>query len=139
MPAFASIYGGYTLGIGSIFNVQDFNESDIASARLAANLAFGAQIGWFSLGGTTSGPFLDPSCGPMGTFDYWMGNTSAPMVSYLQELVGYRSVLLPYFNAGRLMQPFTVSPTPFSFSADYLAYNHGYVYEVEDFQTLPKF
>ncbi len=51
VPAFPAVYGGYYIGFGSIFNVADLEQTDVAAARLAANLVFGVQLGWFFVGG----------------------------------------------------------------------------------------
>lgn len=67
--AFPAIYGGYYIGAGSIFNTDDFVNPDVLAARLAANFVYGVQLGWFSLGGVTSGPDYDYGCGPMGTYE----------------------------------------------------------------------
>ncbi len=126
VPAFPAVYGGYYIGFGSIFNVADLEQTDVAAARLAANLVFGVQLGWFSLGGVRYGPDYDTSCGPMGTYDYWMRPTAAPMIAYLKLLVAYRTAVQDYLVRGRLMQPVTVSPTPSTFYALHVSNNMGY-------------
>ena len=59
------------VAFGSIFGVADLSPNpDVFAARLAAQFVYGAQLGWFSLGGIDHGPKLDTKCGPMGIGRY---------------------------------------------------------------------
>jgi hypothetical protein len=52
VPAFQSVYGGYYLSMGAEFFPTDFVPNpDVFAAKLANQFLFGAQMGWFSLGG----------------------------------------------------------------------------------------
>jgi hypothetical protein len=125
-PAFPAIYGGYFIGFGSIFGAADLQQPDVGAARLAANFIAGAQLGWFSLGGVTYGPDLDPHCGPMGTFDLWMNESSSAEVAYLQLLSNSRTAAKEYFLNGRMLRPLEISPAPQQFvSTANVSYNAG--------------
>jgi hypothetical protein len=66
VPVFPSIYGGYAVSMGAEFFVSDFDpQPDVFTAKCAQMYVSGAQIGWFSLGGTQDKP-------PMGLFDTLM-------------------------------------------------------------------
>jgi hypothetical protein len=118
VPAFPAIYGGYFVGAGSIFGANDFLQSDVLAAKMAVSLVHGIQIGWFSLGGVTSGPDFDRSCGPMGTFDNWMNPANAGMVAYLRTLVSMRSFIVDYFLDGRAFPAPALNPPPRTFVAN---------------------
>jgi hypothetical protein len=52
VPVFPAVYGGYYLSMGSIFYQEDLTRNpDSFSAKIAQQFSFGAQLGWFSLGG----------------------------------------------------------------------------------------
>jgi hypothetical protein len=65
---------------------------------------FGAQLGWFSLGGTTDNP-------PMALYDLLMSSEFDPEVHFLQQLVEYRGLALDYLLNGRMLRqlPLNVS------------------------------
>ncbi len=88
------------------------------ATRMATSFVYGIQIGWFSLGGVTSGPHLDRSCGPMGTYDQWMDPHYAPEVAFLQLLEHSRGTVSAYVTDGRLVLPPTLTPTPPIFKAN---------------------
>ena len=125
--AFPTVYGGYYVGAGSIYNRDDFLNTDVLCARMALSLVYGIQIGWFSLGGVTHGPDYDYGCGPMGTYEQWIDPKYANEVAYLQNLARMRGVLSSYVTHGRLARPPTLSPEPPFFSADASSqiYNKG--------------
>ena len=53
-PVFASVYGGYYIGFGQIYLRADFDNGALVFAdKLSAAFVLGAQLGWFSLGGTS--------------------------------------------------------------------------------------
>jgi hypothetical protein len=74
VPAFSAIYGGYYIGLGAgasgiiiqgegwlmvraglVFTDDDFaDEAAAFRAKLAGMFVFGAQLGWFSLGGASA-------------------------------------------------------------------------------------
>jgi hypothetical protein len=52
VPVFPAIYGGYYIAMGAEFFQQDLVPNpDVFSAKIAHMFLFGAQMGWFSLGG----------------------------------------------------------------------------------------
>lgn len=117
-PAFPAIYGGYFVGFGSIFTHNDLAlNPDVYAVRLAANFIYGAQMGWFSLGGVTHGPNLDTRCGPMYTLDSFLSPKHDPEVEFLQLLAASRGVMQRYFVHGRLVRPVQITPTPGTFMA----------------------
>ena len=44
VPAFPAIYGGYYVGFGSVYNAADFDQPDVATARMAMTFVTGAQV-----------------------------------------------------------------------------------------------
>lgn len=117
-PAFPAIYGGYYSAFGSIFTHNDLAlNPDVYASRLATSFVYGAQMGWFSLGGVDHGPDLDTRCGPMHTLDAFMEEKHTPEVDYLRLLADSRSHMQRYFVHGRLMSPVIITPTPDTFMA----------------------
>jgi hypothetical protein len=117
-PAFPAIYGGYFVSFGSIFTTNDLVlNPDVYASRVAASFVFGAQMGWFSLGGVTHGPDLDTRCGPMYTLDSFLSPRHDAEVEFLQLLAASRAVMQRYFVHGRLVQPVRITPTPQTFMA----------------------
>lgn len=50
---------GYYIGFGDIFNQADLADKGPLAARLVAQFVAGDQLGWFSMGGVSSGPDYD--------------------------------------------------------------------------------
>ena len=116
-PAFPAVYGGFYNAFGGMFSRADFApNADVLAARLAAQFVYGAQLGWMSLGGVTSGTDLDTGCGPMGTSDLWLSEAHDDEVAYLQLLAACRAASAPYFVHGRLAKTPAVSSATFSWS-----------------------
>jgi hypothetical protein len=70
VPAFAAVYGGFTVSFGQEWSRADFDESNNADSfvtKLAVSFAAGAQMGWMSLVAINK-PGYD-SCGQMGIGD----------------------------------------------------------------------
>lgn len=117
-PAFPAIYGGYYSAFGSIYTHNDLAlNPDVYASRLATSFVFGAQMGWFSLGGVDHGPDLDTRCGPMHTLDAFLQQKHTPEVDFLRLLAESRGVMQRYFVHGRLVAPVAISPTPGTFVA----------------------
>ena len=108
MPVFPAVYGGYMLGFGAIFTVEDLvvNTDSAYATRLAAQFVHGAQLGWMSLGGTSDSP-------PMGLYDYLMQAEHEAEVEWLASLGKKRGLLSDYFLHGREMRlpPFVLNVT----------------------------
>ncbi|EDQ92033.1 uncharacterized protein MONBRDRAFT_22789 [Monosiga brevicollis MX1] len=117
VPAFPAIYGGYFVGFGDIFNAEDLADQDPLMARVVAQFVYGAQLGWFSLGGVTSGPDVDTSCGKMGEYDLWMSESSDAIVAAVEYYGNLRVCLLEYLAHGRILAPPSLSPAPAEFMA----------------------
>jgi hypothetical protein len=49
VPAFASVYGGYYNAFGAEFYASEFKDLTYSKAKLAKQLIYGSQLGWFSL------------------------------------------------------------------------------------------
>lgn len=111
--------GGLYVGFGAIFNAGDLvaDAGNPMAARLALQFAFGAQLGWFSVGGVTSGPDFDHGCGAMGTYAAFMDPTADGMVAYISMLAAFRSTLAEYLVHGRPVLPVELTPTPAVFSS----------------------
>jgi hypothetical protein len=88
IPAFASIYGGYYLAMGAMFYQQDLTENpDVFAAKIAQQFSFGAQLGWFSLGGR------DNQSPYMGMYETLMDTKYDPEINYLQLLMSAKRLL----------------------------------------------
>jgi hypothetical protein len=107
-------------------------------AKLAKQFVYGAQLGWFSMGGVTHGPDLDTSCGPMGTFDDWMSPSADRIVGYLGQLVGLRAASMEYLQHGRTLAPPTLSPPPSTFTTAPPNQNTGAARWGEGVEEMPK-
>eukprot|EP00466_Bigelowiella_natans_P008547 jgi/Bigna1/75549/fgenesh1_pg.35_\ len=100
VPAFQAVYGGYVLPVGAEFFQQDFLPNpDVFAAKVAAQFVFGAQMGWFSLGGR------DNQSPPMGTFELMMDAQYDAEMSYLRSLSNAKLAAGSWFNHGRVMRP----------------------------------
>jgi hypothetical protein len=49
---FSAVYGGYMVPFGRIFEKPDIENPDIFAVKMAQMFVNGAQLGWFSLGGS---------------------------------------------------------------------------------------
>ena len=80
--AFGSIYGGYYFSMGAEFFQKDFSNPDLFSAKIAKQLLYGSQLGWFSLGGRDD----QPQQSPMGILNDLMDPQYDPEIHYLKQL-----------------------------------------------------
>lgn len=99
VPAFQSIYGGYVLPVGAEFYQPDFDDPDVFAAKVAVMYIFGAQMGWFSLGGR------DNEHPGMGIFELLMDPKYDAEILYLRRLSEAKLVAAEWFNHGRTMRP----------------------------------
>ena len=103
VPAFQAIYGGYVLPVGSEFFQQDLvPDPDVFASKLATQFGFGAQMGWFSLGGR------DNQQPPMGLFELLMSPAFDAEIDYLRTLSRGKQLAADWFNFGRAMRPLPV-------------------------------
>jgi len=100
VPAFQAVYGGYVLPVGAEFFQQDFLPNpDVFAAKIAAQFIFGAQMGWFSLGGR------DNQSPAMGVFGLMMDARYDAEITYLRSLSSAKLDAQSWFNHGRVMRP----------------------------------
>ena len=98
VPAFQSVYGGYVFFVGAMFYRSDFlPDPDVFAAKVANQLMFGAQLGWFSLGGRSNHP-------QNHIFDLLMDTEYNAEILYLQRLSSAKSVAADYFNHGSALR-----------------------------------
>ena len=98
VPAFQSIYGGYVLFMGAEFLKSDFLPNpDVFAAKVANQMLFGAQMGWFSLGGRSN-------CPDYALFDLLMDTTYDPEVDYLARLSSAKRKAQEWLVHGRAMR-----------------------------------
>ena len=102
VPAFQAVYGGYVLPVGAEFFQADFVDPNVFAAKIAAQYVFGAQLGWFSLGGRDN---QHPS---MGIHELLLDPAYDPEIFYLQALSAAKQLAAPWFNHGRMMRPLTL-------------------------------
>ena len=118
VPAFAAVYGGYYVAFGSVYTTNDLAlNPDVFASRLATSFVYGAQMGWFSLGGVDHGPNLDTKCGPMHTLDAFLSPDRDAEVAFLRMLAQARSTVQRYFVHGRLVAPIELAQAPATFLA----------------------
>jgi hypothetical protein len=99
VPAFQSIYGGWVHFMGAEFFQQDFLPNpNVFAGKIANQMLFGAQMGWFSLGGR------DNQVPPMGLFDLLMSEEYDSEVEYLQLLSTTRRTMTKWLVHGRAMR-----------------------------------
>ena len=99
VPAFQSIYGGWVHFMGAEFYQQDFLPNpNVFAAKIANQMLFGAQIGWFSLGGRNN------QVPPMGLYDLLMDEEYDQEIAYLQLLSTTRRTLTKWLVHGRAMR-----------------------------------
>ena len=98
VPAFQSVYGGYVFFVGAMFFRRDFlPDPDTFAAKIANQFMFGAQLGWFSLGGRSNDP-------QMHLFDLLMDPTYDAEILYLKRLSSAKAVASDYFNHGSALR-----------------------------------
>lgn len=94
-PIFPRIYGGLYLGMGSMFYVSDLTPNpDVFTVKLAWQMLTGVQMGWLSLGGTSTTP-------PMGLYDYLITGQYTNEIAYLQLLDLYKTQAREFVQFGR--------------------------------------
>jgi len=99
VPVFQSAYGGYYLAAGAEYFANDFAPNpDLFSAKLAHQFLYGAQMGWFSLGGR------DNQSPYMGIYDQLMDPAHDPEILYLQRLSGAKVTARRWLTHGRAMR-----------------------------------
>jgi hypothetical protein len=104
VPAFPALYGGYYLAMGAEFFTTDFAPSpDVFSAKVGRMFAFGAQLGWFSLGGRNN------QSPPMGIYELLMDAAYDPEVAFLSLLSRTKLLLNPWLQHGRAMRELSVA------------------------------
>jgi hypothetical protein len=67
------------VAFGDIFNAADLDDELPLSARMIAQFVYGSQMGWFSLGGVTSGPNVDTG---------WVHSGCRPLVAPIFTRIG---------------------------------------------------
>jgi hypothetical protein len=98
VPAFQSVYGGYVFFVGAMFYRADFlPDPDTFAAKVANQFMFGAQLGWFSLGGRSNHP-------QNHVFDLLMDPAYDAEILYLQRLSSAKAVAADYFNHGSALR-----------------------------------
>lgn len=110
--------GGLFIGFGEIFNAGDLilDSGNPLCAKLAKQFVYGAQMGWFSLGGVTHGPDVDTVCGKMGTYDDWMDPSADNVVGFLGLLVNLRAASMEFLQHGRALAAPPLNPLPYTFT-----------------------
>jgi hypothetical protein len=104
VPAFQAVYGGYVLAVGAEFFRQDLTpDPDVFAAKVAVQFSFGAQMGWFSLGGR------DNQQPPMGVYDLLMSHMYDAEVAYLRALSRAKQIAARWFNFGRALRPLALA------------------------------
>ena len=105
VPAFPALYGGYYLAMGAEFFTTDFapGNADVFSAKVGRMFAFGAQLGWFSLGGR------DNQSPPMGIYELLMDAAYDAEVAFLSLLSRTKLLLNPWLQHGRAMRELVVA------------------------------
>jgi hypothetical protein len=89
----------YYLAMGAEFSQADFHPSpDVFAAKVAKMLHFGAQLGWFSLGGRDN---QDP---PMALFDDLMSRDHDEEIAFLSTLARTKLALNPWLQHGLAMR-----------------------------------
>ena len=109
VPAFQSVYGGYVLFMGAEFFMADFLPNpNVFAAKIANQLLFGAQIGWFSLGGRYN---ID---NPVPLYDLFMDEKYDDEVVYLRTLSNAKRAaqdFLVHGRAGRFINGLAINGT----------------------------
>jgi hypothetical protein len=109
VPAFQSVYGGYVLFMGAEFYIADFLPNpNVFAAKIANQLLFGAQLGWFSLGGRYN---ID---NPVPLYDLFMDEMYDDEVDYLRTLSNAKRAaqdFLVHGRAGRFIDGLVINGT----------------------------
>ena len=105
VPVFPSIYGGYYVAMGAEFFQEDLTgpTPDVFSAKIAKQFLFGAQMGWFSLGGRSNQvPY-------MGIYEQLLSPTYDPEIALLQRLAARKVLANPWLQDGSHMRELPLS------------------------------
>jgi len=96
---FNAVYGGFYLAVGAKFFAQDLElNPNVFSAKVAKQFTFGAQLGWFSLGGRTN---QDPY---MGMYELLISTNFDPEISFLRKLSKAKLLASEWLTFGRTMR-----------------------------------
>ena len=100
VPAFQAVYGGYALFMGAEYFQNDFSPNpNVFAAKIANQLLFGAQIGWFSLGGRDN--IIEPKS---GLYDLLMDPQFDEEIDYLRLLSSVKQKCNKWLTHGRAMR-----------------------------------
>jgi hypothetical protein len=103
VPAFQSVYGGYALFMGAEYFQNDFLPNpNVFSAKIANQFLFGAQIGWFSLGGRAN------QVPNMGLYELLMDSKYDQEIYYLNLLSSVKQKCQKWLTHGRAMRALSV-------------------------------
>mmetsp|Transcript_14729 Transcript_14729/g.30289 ORF Transcript_14729/g.30289 Transcript_14729/m.30289 type:complete len:787 (+) Transcript_14729:3-2363(+) len=105
VPAYASVYGGYYNAFGAEFYASEFKDLQYLKAKLAKQLVYGAQLGWFSLGGIE-----DDTCGEMGLVELFMDDEYDEVNDWIVSMANARGNWRKYFLEGRAVQDVSLDP-----------------------------
>ena len=120
LPVFQSVYGGYYLAAGAEFFANDFAPNpDVFASKVAKQLLYGAQMGWFSLGGR------DNQSPYMGIYSQLVDTAHDAEIDYLQRLSFAKIRAREWLTHGRMMRDLSLvvngtkvaPPSPLSFDA----------------------
>ena len=102
-PIFPAVYGGYYISMGAEFFKEDLtNNPDVFSAKIAEQFGFGAQLGWFSLGGRNNqNPY-------MGLYETLLDDEYNSEIDYLMLLMDGKRKLGGWLQDGRAMRDIDV-------------------------------
>jgi hypothetical protein len=100
VPAFQSVYGGYALFMGAEYFQKDLSPNpNVFAAKIANQLLFGAQIGWFSLGGRSN--IVEPKS---GLYELLMDAKYDDEIIYLRLLSSVKRKCNLWLTHGRAMR-----------------------------------
>lgn len=89
----------YYISMGSVFFLEDLtHNTDVFAAKVAAQYLFGAQLGWFSLGGS------DVQVPYMGMYEALMSPVYDPEVEFLKLLSRAKTAGNRWLQEGRAMR-----------------------------------
>lgn len=99
---FQVVYGGYYNAFGAEFLQTDLTEADgaVFDDKLAMMFVEGAQLGWFSLGGTTHQPMF-------AMYDLFVSGKYSRNTEFVNTLVAYRQLpaVATHLRDGVLLRP----------------------------------
>jgi hypothetical protein len=104
-PAFAAVYGGYSVFFGAIYGTADLIHPDFLCAKLAVTFCAGTQVGWFDVGGVVGAQNFDLSCGATGELGLWMDPERDPEVDFVRLIARSRALVRDFVAFGRLGHP----------------------------------